>query len=209
VSLDPNQENFQKNVMTFSFSFLDSMDANSRDTKDYINPSTDTGFKRLFNDKTILISFLNEVLPPSCLIRQVVHVEQVRSEPTSPVSTPVEAIQPERRSQSAERAVENIYYGNTEDVGPSDVVRVIRYDILCVTQDNVTIIVEMQRATETHFMDRLLYYGVRQIIKRQGWPGKKPLREPFAEGLSEELGIEPETSRNVSVYYWLHGRICC
>jgi hypothetical protein len=182
------------------------METNSRDTADYINPSTDIGFKRLFNDKAILIAFLNEVLPPSCQIRQVVHVEPVRSEPTSPVSTPVETIQPKRRTQSAERSVEDISYGNTEDVGPGDVVRVIRYDIICVTQDNTTIIVEMQRATETHFMDRLLYYAVRQVIKRQGWPGKKRLREPFAEALSEELGVEPETSTNVSMHRWPNSR---
>jgi hypothetical protein len=169
----------------------------STNTNDYIDPCTDTGFKRLFNDKAILISFLNEVLP-SCHIKQVVHVEQIRSEPTSPASTPLTPVIPERRTKSAERPVEDLFYANTEDVGPLELLRLIRLDIVCITQDSTTIVIEMQRAAETHFMDRLVYYAVRQIIKRQGWRGNKPPRKPFEEGVAEELALEAETSTDVS-----------
>jgi hypothetical protein len=161
-----------------------------KDTSDYIDPCTDTGFKRLFNDKAILISFLNEVLPDQN-VSEVVHVEQISSEPSTPTSPRVHESSA-RRSRSVEHRVRDLSFPGTEDVGHDLPLRLVRFDIVCITQNNTTIIVEMQKAKEFYFMDRLVYYAARQIIKRQGWTGKSEPREPFKEGLEEELGTSED-----------------
>jgi predicted transposase/invertase (TIGR01784 family) len=93
----------------------------------YINPLTDFGFKRLFYNKELLMSFLNDVVGTD---------------------------------------IKDIVYRPTEGLGWFYEERTIIFDLLCTTQDDDFIVVEMQLGHQTYFRDRALFYGA-HIIRKQ------------------------------------------
>jgi hypothetical protein len=54
-------------------------------------------------------------------------------------------------------------------MGAFKALRLIRLDIVCVTDDNTIVNVEMQMAPETYFLNRMVYYSSRLIKEKQSW----------------------------------------
>ena len=81
----------------------------------YINPLTDFGFKRLFYNKELLISFLNDVVGTD---------------------------------------IKDIVYRPTEGMGWFYEERTEIFDLLCTTQNDEFVVVEMQLGRQTHFRHR-------------------------------------------------------
>ncbi len=115
----------------------------------YINPYTDFGFKKLFGtemNKDLLISFLNALF------------------------------------NSEEKEIEDLQYLNSEHLGDgygerlrvgelcSGIRRAV-FDVYCKTKDGGRFIVEMQKAEQTYFKDRSLYYTT-FAIREQAPKGK-------------------------------------
>ena len=116
-------------------------------TDRYINPLTDFGFKRIFGtepNKALLIDFLNVILP-------------------------------------AEHKVSELSYRNSENTGNSELDRKAIFDLYCQSEsgDSPTerpcqrFIVEIQKAKQTYFKDRSVYYSTfaiqEQAPKDKGW----------------------------------------
>jgi len=139
-------------------------------TSEFINPCTDSGFKRLFLYKETLILFLNSILPVEVAEVSQIRVRSLPSTPSEPRSEPQS---PRPRSSSNPSPVLDIQYEPTELLGVELFSRLIRYDILCVSKDKKMFIVEMQMASETYFLHRMHYYSSRLISERQGWRGKQ------------------------------------
>jgi hypothetical protein len=99
----------------------------------YINPLTDFGFKRLFNDPELLIDFLNQVLP--------------------------------------DVKIKEVHYEDKELIGDLEAERRAVLDLLCKTESGEYVMIEMQRAMQTFFADRALFYGA-HLIRKQAQAGK-------------------------------------
>ncbi|POW09711.1 hypothetical protein PSHT_09035 [Puccinia striiformis] len=95
---------------------------------------------------------------------------------------------PKRRA--TEPAIQSVEYGNAESVGSSRWAKLIRFDIVCVTDTNQIVDVEMQVAAENHFLDRLTFYSSRLITERQGWPGNRVPTNLLDQTVQNTLGCE-------------------
>ena len=120
------------------------------DTREkFINPYTDFGFKKLFGtemNKDLLISFLNALF------------------------------------NNSEREIEDVQYLNGENLGDGygerlrvgelcSGIRRSVFDVYCMTKDGSRFIVEMQKAEQTYFKDRSVYYATTPI-RQQAPKGK-------------------------------------
>ena len=121
------------------------------DTREkFINPYTDFGFKKLFGtemNKDLLISFLNALF------------------------------------NNSEREIEDVQYLNGENLGDGygerlrvgelcSGIRRSVFDVYCQTKDGSRFIVEMQKAEQTYFKDRSVYYAttpIRQQTPKGKW----------------------------------------
>ena len=115
----------------------------------YINPYTDFGFKKLFGtemNKDLLISFLNALF------------------------------------NNDEKEIEDVQYLNSEHLGDGygerlrvgelcSGIRRSVFDVYCMTKDGSRFIVEMQKAEQTYFKDRSVYYATTPI-RQQAPKGK-------------------------------------
>ncbi|MDY4526811.1 MAG: Rpn family recombination-promoting nuclease/putative transposase, partial [Parabacteroides sp.] len=57
-----------------------------------------------------------------------------------------------------EAKIEDLAFCNVEQVGPTEGSRRAFFDILCRNSNNEYILVEMQRKSQEHFQDRILFY---------------------------------------------------
>ena len=65
-----------------------------------------------------------------------------------------------------ERKIEDVQYLDKEKVGISDGDRSLIYDVLCKTDNNEYIIVEMQNKSQPFFKNRSIYYMARSIVEQ-------------------------------------------
>jgi len=100
----------------------------------YINPRTDFGFKKLFQEPELLIDFLKQTLPS-------VKITEVR-------------------------------YENKEQIGEFEHERRAVFDLLCKTDSDDYVMIEMQYSPQPFFADRALFYGA-HLIRKQAKRGKK------------------------------------
>ncbi|KAI9627243.1 hypothetical protein H4Q26_017475 [Puccinia striiformis f. sp. tritici PST-130] len=103
---------------------------------------------------------------------------------------------PKRRA--TEPAIQSVEYGNAESVGSSRWAKLIRFDIVCVTDTNQIVDIEMQVAAENHFIDRLTFYSSRLITERQGWPGNRVPTNLLDQTVQNTLGCELVKQRGES-----------
>ena len=54
--------------------------------------------------------------------------------------------------------IEDLAFCNVEQIGPTEGSRRAFFDILCRNSNNEYILVEMQRKSQEHFQDRILFY---------------------------------------------------
>ncbi len=57
-----------------------------------------------------------------------------------------------------EAKIEDLAFCNVEQIGPTEGSRRAFFDILCRNSNNEYILVEMQRKSQEHFQDRILFY---------------------------------------------------
>ena len=70
------------------------------------------------------------------------------------------------------REIEDVQYLNSENLGEGYGDRRSVFDVYCIAKDNSRFIVEMQKAEQTYFKDRSLYYTttpIRQQAKKGKW----------------------------------------
>ena len=70
------------------------------------------------------------------------------------------------------KEIEDVQYLNSESLGESYGDRRSVFDVYCIAKDNSRFIVEMQKAEQTYFKDRSLYYTttpIRQQAKKGKW----------------------------------------
>ena len=101
-------------------------------TREFINPCTGSGFKHLFLHKETLRLFLNSVLPVE--VAEVSEI-RIRSLPTTPTEPRSPKAQKGTRATSTPPPIEGIRYEPSEELGLDMLMRIIRYDILCVSED--------------------------------------------------------------------------
>jgi hypothetical protein len=154
-------------------------------SNDYLNPCTDTAFKRLFGEKSFLINFFNSLAPSASRITDIYGVQRVTQSPQNSQSTipslgmnfPV---------------INNIEYVNSEIVGASGDTRQVRYDVTAVTETGSNIILEMQQRGQPFFHHRLEYY-LAAMLNGQGPVGKIQherylLKSQMANQVAEKTG---------------------
>ncbi|RKO94449.1 hypothetical protein BDK51DRAFT_28851 [Blyttiomyces helicus] len=150
-------------------------------------------FKRLFTNKSSLLTLLNSLLPSK--VDSILHVERIttRSAPSTPSGSAPSSSAPRSRSTTVslpQSPFADLEFANTEEVGDVHGVTLVRYDIVAVTSEGVTIIVEMQRAAHTFFAQRMSYYSSRLLVRRQGWFGKRKPRDLAQEAKEEEARVD-------------------
>ncbi len=105
--------------------------------------------------------------------------------------------------QDKESSISDITYLPQEDLGEQVEERTSYFDLVCETDKDKFILVEMQRGHQTHFLERLLYYASK-LISRQGKKGKDwkyQLRKVYVISLADFPIVEyqgcPEFSQDL------------
>jgi hypothetical protein len=128
-------------------------------------------------NKDFLILFLNAIIPDNFGIR-VSLIDEIQEQSQSAPNTPTiqeESSEIERvRRHSLPPPIRSLQYLPTQDDGFYDSEKMIVYDILAVTDQGAFVNIEMQRAGQKFFKDRLLYYTAK-LVSKQGFPGKREL----------------------------------
>jgi len=71
--------------------------------------------------------------------------------------------------------IKDVTYDDKELIGDEEERRAV-LDLLCKTENDEYVMIEMQRAKQTHFADRMLFYGA-HLIRKQGQVGQDWLYE--------------------------------
>lgn len=148
-------------------------------SSEYVEFTSDFGFKRLMSDKKVLLQFLNSVLDDA--IEDIILLEEVKQSASAPTSPTEETELEKTRSRSASAAEQRTNAVFLSEQGPGELStdKSIIYDLVCVTDKEEFINIEMQKAKQEYFLHRGLYYAAR-LIGRQGWKGGDSITSYFA-----------------------------
>jgi hypothetical protein len=153
----------------------------ARSTADYLDLTTDFGFKKFLRDQSTLIRFLNSILQLKDPVKSVYAIEHTASEP--PTSAVPETPESRKRSSPGE-PITQLEPIPEEEAGERPSSKTIRFDLGCITQSGLRINVEIQKSKQRYFFDSALFYSAR-LVSRQGWSGKSDHTSMFARAFSD------------------------
>jgi len=97
--------------------------------------------------------------------------------------------------------IQNLTYKKTENLGASDIDRKVVFDLYCENERGEKFIVEMQKAKQTHFKERTLFYSTFPI-QEQALKGEwdYSLKAVFAIAILDFTFDDPDKTKTITTY---------